>query len=521
MSNLSISELPVLTGTALTAADTLPLADLSASETVQINAKSFVQSGIQFIDDASIPWIKIDGGTLPPDSVSTAVIQDGAVTAVKLAGQSSGVFQATGALPNGVFVGQMGVTDGMVYVWTGSAWAALTAPGSINTITGDATGISLISVSQTGDTVSLDTDLAPTAGARQFLAGPTASSGAVSYREIIGLDMPAATSTTQGAVLVNGGGLTISGSTISIDNTVSSTESGVIYGVVKYNAEGLVTDGRAITAADLPIATINTIGAVMPSTTMTVDAAGVIDLTNTIIPGTATKVSVNSKGLVTGLLALQATDIPDLSAEQITSGVLFPERIGDHSIERKKLGDYSISFIQEASPATTDPSIYAGCLWFQESTAQLRMWNANSWVAVGFGRLAADNLRFGGTINANTGLVTGVTQAGTTGGLVIGDALPLATDILGGLYLVVDTAGDQITVTPGVTYDAGDWVLCISAVEGWVRINTIGGGGGGGGVNMLSELLDVSISNPTEGDVLVFGPNGLWDNEGTLNGGTY
>ena len=519
MSNLSISELPVLTGTALTAADTLPLADLSASETVQINAKSFVQSGIQFIDDASIPWIKINSATLPADTVTTAVIQDGAVTAVKLAGQSSGVFQATGALPSGVFVGQMGVTDGMVYVWTGSAWVALTAPGSINTITGDATGISLISVSQAGDTVSLDTDLAPTAGARQFLAGPTANGGAVSYREIIGLDMPVATSTTQGAVLVNGGGLTISGSTISIDNTVSSTASGVIYGVVKYNAEGLVTDGRAIESADLPPATINTIGAVMPSSSMTVDATGVIDLTNTIVPGTATKVTVDSKGLITGLLALQASDIPDLSADQITSGSLLPARIGDHTIERKKLADYSISFIQEAAPPINDSSIYVGCLWFQESTAQLRMWNSNAWTSIGFGRLSADNLRFGGTIDASTGDITGVTQAGTTGGLVINSGLPAATDVLGGLYVVVDVAGSGIIATPGITYDCGDWVLCISSSEGWVRINTIGGGSGG--FDMLSELLDVSIVNPAEGEILVYGSNGLWDNVATLEGGVY
>ncbi len=147
------------------------------------------------------------------------------------------------------------------------------------------------------------------------------------------------------------------------------------------------------------------------------------------------------------------------------------------------------------------------------------MWNSNAWTPVGFGRLSADNLRFGGTIDASTGDITGVTQAGTTGGLVINSGLPAATDVLGGLYVVVDVAGSGIIATPGITYDCGDWVLCISSSEGWVRINTIRGGSGG--FDMLSELLDVSIANPAEGEILVYGSNGLWDNVATLEGGVY
>ena len=58
-------------------------------------------------------------------------------------------------------------------------------------------------------------------------------------------------------------------------------------------------------------------------------------------------------------------------------------------------------------------------------------------------------------------------------------------------------------MTPGVTYDAGDWVLCINEAQGWVRIDTMtGGGGGGGGASTLNDLLDVTITGATDGQYL-------------------
>ena len=79
------------------------------------------------------------------------------------------------------------------------------------------------------------------------------------------------------------------------------------------------------------------------------------------------------------------------------------------------------------------------------------MWNGNSFRPIGFGRLSQENLRWGGTVDASTGLIAGVTEAGTTGGLKIGDAVPPASDQLGGLYLVVSVAGSSIGETPGIT----------------------------------------------------------------------
>ena len=150
------------------------------------------------------------------------------------------------------------------------------------------------------------------------------------------------------------------------------------------------------------------------------------------------------------------------------------------------------------------------------------MWNSNSWMPVGFGRLSQENLRWGGVVDADTGLVTGVTEAGTTAGIKIGEQPPAASDPLGGIYLLVGNSGSNIAVTPGVTYDSGDWCLCVNEAEGWIRIDTLTGGGGGGGATVLNELLDVSTANNQEGDFLTYNEaSNQWINTHVIDCGTF
>ncbi len=512
MADLKISQLPPLSGSLLQETDPVAVADLSASETKSLTAAQLALGIAPMFPAGSISSTAVDA--IPSGSITTTELAAGAVTAEKLADNSSGVV-ATGSPGDGDFIGQVrrDNADGHSYIWTGSAWSDLGS--SIYTLSA---GSGLVDVTpvQTGGNVVLNTTLDNTTVAAQFLAGPTNAAGVVGYRVIAPDDLPTA-GVNKGAVSVSGDGLRMDGSQLEIDNDITLTTA---YSLCTVDAKGLVTAHRPVEAGDLPLATVQTAGAVTVGAGLAVDGTGVISLSNQTTTGTFTKVTVNTYGVVTSGTTLISTDIPSLPAEILTSGSLDTARIADHELERKKLDDYSISFIQEASPGTGDASLFTGCLWFQESTAQLRMWNGNAWTPVGFGRLSADNLRFGGTINASTGSITGVTQAGTTGGLVIGQALPAATDILGGLYVVVDVAGNGIAVTPGVSYDAGDWVLCVSLAEGWVRINTIGGGGGSS-YDHLSDLLDVNIANPVEGDILVYGSNALWDNVSTLDGGTY
>ena len=517
MPDLEISNLPPLSGAALQSTDPIPLTDLSASETKKITAKDLIQNGIALIDPGSIPADKVVL-SLPAGSVGTAELANGAVTAIKMADGSSGIVQA-GPLPTGNFQGQIGVdlADDLFYVWDGGAWHPVAGAASVNEITASTSGLVLITLLQTGDTVNLQAGFANTAAASEFLAGPDSGPGAVTQRKITSADLPLATATDTGAV-VPGGGLTVNGTgVLSVDNTVTPETN---RSVATWNAQGLVTGGGPIQPNDLPIAAAGTVGVVYPGPNLSVNPAGELTVNNAVTAGTHPKITFNSVGLITAGMPLDAVDIPVLDASKITTGTFDPSLFGTGQITREMLADYSIAYIQEATPALTGNHI--GVLWFQESTAQLSMWNGNSWFPIGQARLTAENLRYCGTIDATTGLVTGVTAFGTAAGYSIGDALKTATDQQTGVYFVVDTPGANISKVAGVTFDAGDWVLCNGAVTGtgYVRIDTLSGGGGGG-ASKIGDLLDVTLTTPVTGDVLQYNAGGQWVNVNEFDEGTY
>jgi hypothetical protein len=495
MADLKISELTALDTALVAAGDQLPIVDTSASQTKKVSADGLVAAGIRLMPNASIPWAKVDGGsiTVPNNSITTLQLADNSV--------------ATSKVVDGA------ITD-----------AKITGP---------------ISLSKLGNQ-----------GANVVLAGPvTGAAAAPTFRAIVPADLPNASSTTLGVVSVpTAGGLVIDGNAaVSLSSTVTAGSSPV----VTYGADGRITAGRALTGADLPIATTSVIGGVKPgsglsvsadgtlsaaltaanmplatSTTvggvkpgpgLSVDASGALGVTNSIAAGTGAKVTYNAQGMITGVSALAAADIPDLDASKIVSGTLPGSHVADRSITQQKLADYSIAYIQESSPGAATGSHPIGELWFQESTAKLSMWNGNSWMPVGQGALSDENMRFCGLFNAATGLVTAVTQFGSTAGLSNGGPIPAASNTLTGVYLACDTAGTHDTKV----YDVGDWILCLGQSRGWERVDlAAGGGGGGGGATTLDGLVDVTVTTPSGGDVLVF--NGTkWVNGPLPDPGTY
>ena len=105
MPDLRISDLPAIAAGSLSSTDPLALADLSAAETKKVTIKDLIQGGIPFIDDGSIPGSKVSA-TIPPGSVGTTELANDAVTALKLADQSTLVLAATPPATGG-YVGQL------------------------------------------------------------------------------------------------------------------------------------------------------------------------------------------------------------------------------------------------------------------------------------------------------------------------------------------------------------------------------------------------------------------------------
>ena len=334
---------------------------------------------------------------------------------------------------------------------------------------------------------------------------------------LVASDLPEATTSAIGAVSVpTAGGLSVTNlGAISITNSVSAaTRSGITY-----NAHGLITATTALIASDLPAATTSAIGGISVPTAsapLTVDGNGVLSFADSgIAAGTYEKVTVSAQGIVTAGADLEAADIPDLDAAKVTTGQFATARIADNAITMDQVGNNAISFIQEAQPAITD--LPTGVYWLQESTGQLRIFNGNSWFSVGFGRLAEENLRFCGTFNASNGLIVTLTSFGTSAGFSAGNAIPAGTASITGCYFVCVTAGNGTAVVPSTSFDAGDWCLCMG-LNDWDRVDTLSGPGS---VSALDDLSDVTINSPSAGQFFEYASDGQWKNVSEIAGGTY
>ena len=467
MADLKISELAALAGANLAAGDLLPVVDLSASETKKITVTDLVGNAVTLIADATIPGAKIlfsagtiAGGSIATGGVNTTQLADDAVTAAKL-GNESTVDLVTTLPGSGAYTGQLALdTDDLkIYCWDGSAWRSIKAAGSINTVVGDTAGIVNLTVTTSGDQVTITTSLDNTVAAAQFLAGPAANAGAVAYRTITGADLPAATTTAKGAAIVNGEGLRMDGDQLEIDNDLTANAT---HGVVTYNAKGLVTGGRAIASGDLPAATAGSKGAVTPGTGLGVDGSGNLNHTNTVTPGTYTKVTVDGQGHVSTGGPIEAADLPNHSAALLTTGTLDVARLGTNTVTGVKLANSSTAKFGSTQPVAE----YTGQLYFNSLSRDIYIWDGNVWQPIG---ISVGEIVFAGTYDANTNLVSSVTSDGTALGFVVGQALPAAAATNNRYYLVVAEAGTGVAPAPTVALSPPD--ILLSNGSAWTEID--------------------------------------------------
>ena len=336
-----------------------------------------------------------------------------------------------------------------MYCWNGSSWVSFKAAGSVNTVVGDTAGIVNLSIATSGDQVTITTSLDNTTGAAEFLAGPTATGGAVSYRQLASGDLPTAGVGGKGAVQVSGNGLTMSGDLIAIDNTVVASSTNHL---VTYDANGLVTGGATIGPGDLPIATDLALGGVRSGTGLAIDVVGVMNHVNVVAAGTATKVTFDAQGHITVGEALAATDLPNHSAALLTTGTLDVGRLAANSVTGVKLANYAISKFGETQPVAD----HIGQFFFNPLTRDLFLWDGNVYQPVG---ISVGEIVFAGTYDAGTNLIASVTQDGTAAGFVTGAALAAASAINNKYYFVVSEPGTGVAPAPAVALNPPDILL--------------------------------------------------------------
>jgi hypothetical protein len=448
MADLKITELAALAGGDLAAGDLLPIADISASETKKITVTDFFGNASTLIADATIPGAKIlftsntiSATALQTGSVGATQLGSDSVTAAKIADET--IVDLVATLPaSGGYIGQFALDtdDDKIYCWDGTEWVSIKAAGSVNAVVGSTSGVINIVVSTTGDQVDISATLDNTANAAEFLAGPTDAAGAVGYRAIASTDIPTATALAKGAVSVNGEGLRMNVDQLEIDNDVTASATNH---VVTYDDKGLITGGRAILSADLPSATDAFKGAVIPGTGLAVDGSAVLNHSNSATAGTYTKVSIDAQGHVTAGDVLSAADLPSHSAALLTSGTLPIDRIASNALTGAKLANYAVSKIGETAP-TAD---HIGQFFFNPLSRDLFLWDGNVYQPIGIsiGEIVFAGT-FDASAGGGTGLIASVTAEGTAVGLVVGQALPAASTANTRYYLVVSEAG---TITSG------------------------------------------------------------------------
>lgn len=511
MADKRISELQELPAADVVASiDVLPIADISASETRKIKVSSLGTAAIAGVADGAISGSKLENGTVTGDKLA-----DGTVTGSKVANDT---LTADNIAPNAIGASEL-------------------ANGAVDTDALQGSAVTGAKIADSAVGRGIDKQAEVVGHEQEYFPGAPASFAGVTVDEyghvsalassIPPTDLPIATDAVNGVShYPANSGLSISGAgAVGHTNTVLPATKPK----VTYDANGHVTNGADLDPSDLPLATASDVGAVkVVGPTLSVDGTGaLIHASSGVIPGTYTKVTVNEDGHATAGLNLEASDIPDLSYDQLTSGSIGPGYLGEGVVTAENMADYSTSYMQDANPGEGD---YLGQMWYSPETAQLSIYargsNGLQWLPVGFGRLAQENLRWGGLVNADTGLITVLTDIGQSAGLTVGMAPPASTDALGGLYLVVDTSGNSIGVLPGTAFDSQDWLLCVNEAQGWTKIDSSsgGGGGGGGGSSTLAGLLDTEITTPQDGDLLVYNSgDGKWVNGplAVIEGGSF
>ena len=457
----------------------MAVADISASESKKITVTGFIGQAITLVADATIPSGKLlfNDGTIPSGALANGAatetkIASGAVSGSKLGANST--VNIVASLPaTGAYIGQIALETGQNkgYIWNGSTWVAFKAAGSVNTIVTSHTGPITISVATAGDTTTISASLNNSTAAAQFIAGPSGSAGAVSLRPIVGGDLPVASASAKGGVIVNGNGLAMSDDTITIGNTV--TAETVNYHVVRYGPQGLITAGRTITGADLPAATASVKGVVIPGTGLAVLTDGTLNHSNAVTAGSSAKVSFNAQGHITGALSLEAADIPEIPATKLTSGTLSASVIGTNTITGSKLANASTTKFGGAASTEGIVSFptadFTGQYFFDSINGDLYLWDGNAWQPI---TITAGEIIFAGTYNATTNLVASRTTAGAAAGLTVGSALPAAAAANNRYYVVVSIGGTGTAPAPAVTLAPPDMLL--SDGGAWREIDVSG-----------------------------------------------
>ena len=493
MADLQITGLQRLAEADIAIGDEVAVADVSATETKKVTVKDLVNavvtaSGTSFLADGAIPGAKI--GTLGTGLVDTATILDNKVTNIKIETSTSAT--------TGIDGGQK-LRDGTVTV------------AKLDSTKFDR-GLSVASAKLgIANSITAGTKSGITYTAQGLISG---------VADLTATDLPEATSSAIGAVKVESGSLLEVSNTGAIDvKNVSGLSAGT-YASVTVNAKGQVTAGStSASATNIPTATASAKGGVIvpASGGMAVDVSGNLSIATqgSVSAGDYAKVTVNTKGIVTGTGTLADTDIPDHSAAKLTTGTIPAARIGSSAINTARLdtGAVTNDKVETSTSATTGldgaTKIRAGSI----TAAKLNTSNIDRSLNVASGNLGINNTvtaatRSGISYNAQ-GLITGtvalaasdlpLATTSAVGGVSVGTGLSVSgagalsiTNSVTGATVSGITFNAQGMITAATALTAANLPIATTSAKGAVQITSAGGLTVDGSGNLSTSTTGVS-----------------------------
>ena len=278
------------------------------------------------ITETQLAANSVTASELADDAVDTAAIVDGAVTAVKIA---TNTITANQIAANAI--GASELADNAVDT-AAIADGAVTAAKLSGTLAATSIADDAVTTAKIIDDAVTSAKLAANAVDATALANNAVDSGAIASSAVTEAKIAAnavvnakITDGTITAAKLNTSNidrsLNVASGNLGINNTVTAaTRSGITY-----NAQGLITGTVALAASDLPVATTSAVGGISVGTGLSVSGAGALSLTNSVTGATVSGITFNNQGMITAATGLVAGDLPTATtsakgAVQITSG---------------------------------------------------------------------------------------------------------------------------------------------------------------------------------------------------------
>jgi hypothetical protein len=373
LADLRITQLTALPKDAVADNDVLPIVDISASETKKVTAKDLVAAGVDLINDGEIDLAKLDQTSAT--KLDTAALADDAVTAAKLAHDSSVAVQGTApAADNFEGRGFFNSGDGNLQIFNGATYQQVVMPtagigdaqvttakladGAVTTA--KVTALGTAAYADASVTTAKLADAAATTGK---LADSAVTADKLSAGSVINAKLGTAAVTYD-----------------KIQNTASGdVVLGRISGAGSVEEIPLTAAGRALlddadaTAqretlglGDLAVAT----GAWVDGSSFSGTSSGTNTGDQTItLTGDVTG---SGTGSFATLISTGAVDTGKLADAAVTAG-----KIGSGAVTAAKLGDQSTSIV--AADAPSGSGAFVGQQWLNTNTGIEYTWTGAAW----------------------------------------------------------------------------------------------------------------------------------------------